>query len=120
MRKDKAGADDAITKDGSSNSYDVVDNLRTPGDTKAANRISIRESSKDDYQTGAHEIGHTLLMKHEGTNSFSVMSDGNTGASNVYKNNVQDAINSAIKVQTPGRVTIHGNLPKGKVKNSKN
>jgi hypothetical protein len=117
MRKDKAGTDDAITKDGSSNAYSVVDQLSTPGDTKGANKIRVREKEKDDYQTGAHEIGHTLLMNHEGTNSNSVMCDGNTGASSVNRYNVGDVITGASKNLTPGRISIHGDLPKGKVKN---
>lgn len=116
MRKDKSGTDEAITKDGSSNIYSVVDNMGdNPGDTKANHLININ-SEKDDSQTGPHEIGHTLFMEHEGTNSFGIMNQGHTGASAVYKWNVQDVINTAVKHPTPGRISIHGNLPKGKVK----
>jgi hypothetical protein len=115
MLKDKGGKEDAKTKDGSSNIYSVVDNLGQPGDTKNANNIRVNRDKKDEVQTGPHEIGHTLLMKHEPTNSWSVMADGNTGVSSVYEDNVQDVITRDIKSQAPGRITIHGKLPKGKV-----
>jgi hypothetical protein len=123
MDKDKAGADDAKTKDGSSNTYAVVDDLKigTPGVTHGANSIQVRKSQKDDLQTGAHEMGHTMLMEHEGTNSGSVMADGNTGSTTVYNNNVLDVIKGAFKWPTLRRISIHGNLPaKGKVKANPN
>ena len=123
LNKDKAGDDDAKTKDGSSNTFSVVDDYKitTPGVTHGANDIEVRKSNKDDAQTGPHEIGHTLLMQHEGTNSGSVMADGNTGASSVYNNNVQDVIKGAFQYPTLRRISIHGNLPSnGKVKTNPN
>jgi hypothetical protein len=121
--KDVAGAANAKTKDGSSNTFSVVDDYKigTPGETHGANDIEVRKSNKDDAQTGPHEIGHTLLMEHEGTNSGSVMADGNTGETSVFRNNVQDVINGAIKQPTLNRISIHGNLPtNGKVKPNPN
>jgi len=122
INKDKAGADDALTKDGSSNTYEVVNDydISTPGVARGANEIKVRKSNKDDGQTGPHEVGHTLLMKHKGTNSGSVMADGNTGASSVYNNNVQDVVNYALDHAQPRRVAVRGNLPRGKVKNNPN
>jgi hypothetical protein len=118
INKDKAGADDAKTKDGSSNTFNVVDDYKisTPGVAHGGNDIEVRKSNKDDSQTGPHEVGHTLQMEHEETNSSSVMADGNTGATSVYRNNVQDVINVAIQHPAFRRRSIHGNLPSvGKV-----
>jgi RHS repeat-associated protein len=123
INKDKAGADDAKTKDGSSNTFNVVDDYKIsdPGVTHGANDIEVRKSNKDDSQTAPHEMGHTLLMEHEGTSSSSVMADGNTGATSVYDKTIQDVINAGFKHATLNRISVHGNLPtNGKVKRNRN
>lgn len=121
MRKDKAGADDARTKDGSSNTFEVVrdGDISTPGVTNGGNKVRVQKSNKDDSQTGPHEMGHTLFMQHEATSSWSVMADGKTGATGVNNNNVQDVINMGISTPTLNRISVHGNLPRaGRVKSN--
>jgi hypothetical protein len=127
MRNDKAGNDDAKVKDGSSNTFEVVDDnqINKPdavGETRAANMIRLKRSHKDDYQNSPHEIGHSLQAEHESTSSGSIMNEGNVGSSGLYPNNVQDIINRALNLNNsqPHRISTHGNLPKGKVKDKPN
>ncbi len=111
MRKDKTGRNDAITPDGSSNSFTVLHNAglgKSAGKTFCCNIIKIKGDMKDDPQVGPHEVGHTLLINHAGPLSKSVMADGATGTTLVLAKDVQQIINGAFNTPTPHRITIHG------------
>jgi RHS repeat-associated protein len=126
-RHDMAGDDKALTKDGSSNTYEVVrdSDLNEHGKTSGFMYVKVRKS--DMYgQTGPHEIGHSLLMDHSPN---SLMNDGQSGDMNLWPSSVQETLEKTIKesdhqsqFDKPGnRFTIHGNLPRGgKVRNNPN
>jgi RHS repeat-associated protein len=120
--KDYHDDDGALTKDGSSNIYQVVDDnaISTPGLTTGLYDAKVRRSKSDDPQAGAHEIGHTLGIDDQGSG---VMNGGNTGETTIYNSNVQDIIKFALKNQNPvsNKVSIHGDIPtSGKVKSNPN
>ena len=98
MRKDKQGDSCAITKDRSSNIFTMVMEM-APYDiakTTSNNEIKIRHSEQNNGYVGPHEIGHTLLMKHQPTSSESIMADGATGAMSVFRQDVLETICQAI------------------------
>ena len=99
----------------SSNIYSVVDDI----EIKDSN-ARVKRTDKDDAQTGAHEIGHTLDLPDRGTSSSSVMNWGNTGSTSVTSWDVQDIMRFAERSakKYPGNIkfTIHGTIPKGRVK----
>lgn len=109
MKKDKAFAADSKIKDGSSNCFFVVNDpdLSDYGETKGANLIIIRRSKKNDRQVTAHEVGHSLLMDDENTTSPSVMSEANTGADDVLKENVQQTLYTGLTCNCINKVTVH-------------
>jgi RHS repeat-associated protein len=115
--KDTKGEDDAKTKDGSSNLYSVVGNydINVPGLTTGLNKIRVKKENKDDVQTGPHEVGHTFGLNDQGN---ALMNGGNTGQTTIYSSDIQDIINFALRNQTNRRITVSGNLPKGKVKSN--
>lgn len=89
----------------------------TPGVARALFNISVRPNLKEDPQAGGHEIGHTLGIKDKNSG---IMNGGNTGDTQIYKDDIQDIINFSILNNTSNqnKITTHGNLPKnGKVKN---
>jgi len=111
MRKDKTGAANATTSDGSSNSFMVVDDSylgKSAGKTFGCNSIKIKQGMKYDPQVGAHEIGHTLLIEHAGTFSLSVMANGATGSNFVLSKDVRQIIVAAFNTPTLNRITVHG------------
>ncbi len=111
MLNDKTGAANAKTKDGSSNSFTVVDDKDIPlsrGITLGGHKIKISKSEKYDVQTGPHEIGHTLFMEHTGVTS-GIMADVATGINSVCKENILETIRIAINKSCAYRITLHGN-----------
>jgi RHS repeat-associated protein len=116
--KDLSSDENALTKDGSSNVYNVVNESEikgayAEGETEALYRIKVPKGAG--LKTGMHEIGHTLGLDDK---SSGVMAGGSDTGINNW--DVEDIINFATKMQEKfpnnRKVSITGDIPKGKVK----
>jgi RHS repeat-associated protein len=109
-------------KSGEGNIYTVVSNdalgADTNGGTIQGKLIKVKES-RQDTETGAHEMGHTLGLTHS-SKGIMTPSNSDSGRSN---NAISGDINEMIKIPLHGRVASEmtkggkTNVGKGTVKN---
>ena len=109
-------------KSGEGNIYTVVSNnalgANTNGGTIQGKLIKVKES-RQDSETGAHEMGHTLGLTHS---PKGIMTDSNTDsgrASNATEGDINEMIKNPLKGRVASEMTKGGktNMGKGSVKN---